>query len=89
MAVTTLTSPFTVHIADENYNPEQTILQMGGGYVGAPTVDMPGYGGYGIQQVNAASLTILEQIGAWVSQNQIFAAGAGMMLLWMLARGRR
>lgn len=83
---------FVVNVNDLGpaLNPSETILQMGGGYVGAPTNIMSpdsGYGGAGIQNVNAVNPSMWEQIQFWISQNPIPAIGIGIFGLILLKGG--
>jgi len=92
------TTPFMVNIQDLGpslSDISETHLEIGGGYVGAPTNVMTsgsGYGGAGIQEINAPNISIMDQISSWVTKNPILAIGIGIFGLMMLkpeSRGRR
>jgi len=73
-------------------NLSETNLQMGGGYVGAPTNVMSpdsGYGGAGIQSINPPNLSIWDQITNWISQNPIPSIGIGIFGLMLFKGGGR
>lgn len=87
--------PFTVRISTDLAPPtipadSITTLQMGGGYVGAPTNVMAsdsGYGGAGIYEVNAPNITTWDRIQDFVSKNPILTVGIGIFGLMLLKPG--
>lgn len=71
-------------------NPSVTHLEMSGGYAVSDPTNISGgsgYGGEGLNFVNAPNPTILDQIKFWVSQNPILAVGLGIGGLLLLRGG--